>query len=459
MRYLRRLGWGFTLIELLVVIAIIAILAALLLPALAAAREKARRASCLSNLRQIGIALESYNGDYGQYFPVAPCVKDDTIVGFWRGSGYDYDTVPGFKHDNAGRSIYTARSKVAGGDTQVYMQYSAGNRNGAGTDSDTFASMQYHGVIAVGIKATTGMTWTAGQVNAAPIGLGMAAAGGYLPDLKTLYCPTGNVMDDGITQGEVGNFASGTYGTSRGRFRTIATTNSQGWGILNTDVGDLKRMGGSDSENLIYGDWTDLHFDWKFPIGSISRDGVERTYKKLGCSYAYRAQPTAIETRDTAYAAYPGGSIPLWSNGGINLPGTPKAGIHEFNKMNGSINTPWKTQKILGGRALVMDRFGKRDRAVGEDVLLPGDGILAHRDGYNILYGDGHATWFGDPQQRFIWADEETQSLGARGSNLCVVTPWPDNTWGGVSHGLTWWMHFDQAAGIDTDVEIYNDQL
>src|SRR5687767_15151350 len=62
---------AFTLIELLVVIAIIAIVAAILFPVFAQAREKARQASCQSNLRQLGLATLMYAQDYDEVFPLS----------------------------------------------------------------------------------------------------------------------------------------------------------------------------------------------------------------------------------------------------------------------------------------------------------------------------------------------------------------------------------------------------
>lgn len=91
----RRNDHAFTLIELLVVIAIIGILAAMLFPVFAQAREKARQIDCVSNMRQLGMALRMYADDHDGVFPLQSRLYIDPCCPFWMDVAYG---VPNWLH-------------------------------------------------------------------------------------------------------------------------------------------------------------------------------------------------------------------------------------------------------------------------------------------------------------------------------------------------------------------------
>ncbi len=130
---------AFTLIELLVVIAIIAILAAILFPVFAQAREKARQSACLSNTKQIGIAILLYVSDYDGTYPYSSTKESFTPKVRWADRLYPYTkntgiflcpSAPdeqankGFAHDwNAGTGAYKSATLRWGGYGYNYQYF------------------------------------------------------------------------------------------------------------------------------------------------------------------------------------------------------------------------------------------------------------------------------------------------------------------------------------------------
>jgi prepilin-type processing-associated H-X9-DG protein len=268
----------------------------------------------------------------------------------------------------------------------------------------------------------------AGLLQAAPIGLGYLAVANYIGDLRTYYCASWDIP--GSRYARSAQFPEVYYGLS------TSTT-----GQVNT-VDAAQSLGGFTPKFLTHGNY--------YRGGLIRAGGVANNAWFTGggaagnvgahSSYSYRCQ--AVHGQ-------------MGSANDTNM--YPAHYTRPLVKT--TLCAPlFKTDKLIGGRAIAADCFFRSYDDITN--IRPGFGVYDHKEGYNVLYADAHAAWYGDPQQQIMWYTYGPRTDGrmqydsynsprvGTAAGLCVdVTVSGAN--GFVSGRADIYHLFDLATGID----------
>jgi hypothetical protein len=307
-------------------------------------------------------ALEGYVGDYGGYFPS------------WAAHGGGHDVT---------HYTYSSSSVWLATDAGIFPNHgdmaTQNVRTGPVATSHEGNSLNYslrapaykYRTLFTGCTDTSlygtdgaGALRDAGQLNAAPVGLGYLSYASYIADTRTFFCASaGDNMPADQT--------------------TAMVASPRG----------LVRAGGFDAASAMKGKWktpSPAQPLWNFGVNKVGGAMVYMSFLGVQGGYNYRNMPIIVASPD---ALAQGARVRHISPKRIVYPGEPI----------------FKTPKQLGSRAIVSDTFSQSQPLNG--VASAGKGRYAHRDGYNVLYGDWSVAWRGDPSQRIMW----WQGVGATG--------------------------------------------